>query len=445
MAIVERFKNAWNAFASNKDPTKQQEYEEKYTYDESSGGYWYRPDRSLFTRGNDRSIITSVYNKIAVDGASVDFRHVQLDDEGRFIREIDSDLNNCLKVEANIDQSGREFIQDAVQSMLDEGCVALVPVDTDVDPWDTEGFKIGSIRTGKIIKWFPAKVTVRLYNDRTGRHEDITLPKRMVSIVENPFYSVMNEKNSTAQRLIRKLAILDVVDEQKGSNKLDMIIQLPYIIKTEARRQQAENRRKDIEMQLSSSKYGIAYTDGTEKITQLNRSVDNQLQTQVEYLTRMLLSQLGMTEEILNGTAGEEVMTNYYNRIIEPILCAISEGMYRKFLSRTARSKGQSIKFFRDHFKLVPISKMADLGDRLTRNEIMSSNEFRQKLGMKPSDQPGADELRNKNIAQDLNGDGIPDEEPEDEMSEEDYNSKMEELENLDKQFDEIENMFGGD
>lgn len=443
MALLDRFKNAWNAFASNKDPTG--EYSEPsysgYTY----GGYSYRPDRPRFTRGSEKSIVTSVYNKIAIDASSVDLRHVKLDAEGRFISEMRSDLNECLTTEANADQTGRALLQDMVQSMLDEGCVAVVPVYTDDDPLDKEGFKILSLRVGKIVTWYPDKIKVRLYNERTGKMEEVVVPKRITAIIENPFFSVMNEPNSTMQRLIRKLSLLDVVDEQKGAGKLDLIIQLPYVIKTDARKQQAENRRKDIEMQLSSSKYGIAYTDGTEHITQLNRSVDNQLQTQVEYLTRMLYSQLGITEEILNGTANEETMTNYYNRTIEPILSAIVEEMRRKFLSRTARTQKQSIMFFRDHFKLVPISKMADLADRLTRNEIMSSNEFRQKLGMKPSNQPGADELRNKNIAQDLDGDGIPDEEPiEEEMSEEDYNSKMAELDELDNRFDELEKMMGG-
>lgn len=388
-SIRSRVKRAWNIFM-NRDPSRE--------YRDTGMSSYYRPDRPRFTRGNEQSIVTSVYNRIALDVASVAIRHVRLDDNGRYLEDINSGLNSCLTLEANLDQTGRAFIQDAVMSMFDEGCVALVPVDTDVDPEATDSYKIESIRTGKIVEWKPRHVRVRLYNDRTGVKEEVLLRKDTVAIIENPLYAVINEPNSTMQRLIRKLNLLDVVDEQSSSGKLDLIIQLPYVIKTEARRQQAENRRKDIENQLAGSKYGIAYTDGTERITQLNRSVENNLLKQVEYLTSMLYSQLGITQAILDGTADEKTMLNYNNRTIEPILSAIVDEMKRKFLTQTARSQKQSIMFFRDPFRLVPVNELAEIADKFTRNEIMTSNEIRQVIGMKPSKDPRADELRNKNL-----------------------------------------------
>ena len=358
-----------------------------------------RPDRIRLTRGNERSIITSVYNRIALDVAALNVQHIRLDENGRFLSVIQDGLNTCLTVEANIDQTARAFIQDIVVSMLDEGCVAIVPVDTTYNPSVTGSYDIQTMRVGKILDWYPQHVRVRLYNERTGTKENILVPKSTVAIVENPLYAVVNEPNSTMQRLIRKLNLLDVIDEQSGSGKLDLIIQLPYVIKTEARRQQAENRRKDIEAQLSGTKYGIAYADGTERITQLNRSVNNNLMSQIEYLTSMLYSQLGITQSILDGTADEKTMLNYNNRTIEPIISAIVDEMKRKFLTKTARSQSQSISFFRDPFKLVPVNDIAEIADKFTRNEIMTSNEIRQVIGMKPSDDPRADELRNKNLS----------------------------------------------
>ena len=385
-----RLKHAWNAFF-NRDPTN--------TF--SNGmSYYYRPDRPRFTRGNERSIVTSVYNRIALDVSAISIQHVRLDDNNRFKEVIDSGLNNCLNLDANIDQTGRAFIQDVVMSMLDEGCVAIVPVETDISPDKTESYKICSMRTGKILEWFSDKVKVQVYNEKTCKKEDIIVPKRTVAIIENPLYAVINEPNSTMQRLIRKLSLLDVTDEQTASGKLDLIIQLPYVIKTPARRQQAEERRKDIEMQLAGSKYGIAYTDGTERITQLNRSVENNLMKQIEYLTSMLYSQLGITQSILDGTADEQTMLNYHSRTIEPIISAIVDEMKRKFLTKTARSQNQSILFFRDPFKLVPVNNIAEIADKFTRNEIMTSNEIRQIIGMKPSDDPKADQLVNSNITQ---------------------------------------------
>ena len=391
MEIGSRLKHAWNAFL-NKDPT--------IDFKNVGASYSYRPDRVRLTRGNERSIVTSVYNRIALDVAAIEFKHCKLDKDERYSETLNTGLNNCLSLEANIDQTGRSFIQDAVMSMLDEGCVALVPIDTTFNPRLTNSYDIQSMRTGKVIEWKPSQVKVRVYNDKTGKQEDIWVPKSIVSIVENPLYAVINEPNSTMQRLIRKLNLLDVVDEQSSAGKLDLIIQLPYVIKTAAKRQQAENRRKDIEMQLAGSKYGIAYTDGTEHITQLNRSVDNNLMKQIEYLTSMLYSQLGITQSILDGTADEQTLVNYYNRSIEPIVAAIVDEIKRKFLSKTARTQGQTIMAFRDPFKLVPIANIADMADKFTRNEIMSSNEFRQKIGMKPSSNPKADELRNSNISQ---------------------------------------------
>lgn len=391
IAFSSRLKHAWNAF-TGRDPTRY--------YPDVGMGYAYRPDRPRLSRGNERSIVTSVYNRIALDAAAISIQHVRLDENERFLEVIPSGLNSCLNLEANIDQTGRSFVQDIVMSMLDEGCVAIVPVDTDDDPDLTGSYKIETMRTGKILEWFPKHVRVRVYNDTTGQKEDIILSKSMVGIIENPLYAVINEPNSTMQRLIRKLNLLDAVDEQSSSGKLDLIIQLPYVIKTEARRQQAETRRKDIEKQLSGSKYGIAYTDGTEHITQLNRSVGNNLMSQIEYLTSMLYSQLGITQSILDGTADEKTMLNYYNRTIEPMISAIVDELKRKFLTKTARSQHQSIQFFRDPFKLVPVSELAEISDKLTRNEIATSNEVRQIIGWKPSKDPKADELRNSNINQ---------------------------------------------
>lgn len=386
-----RVKHAWNAFF-NRDPTSN--------FRDVGIGYSYRPDRPRFTRGNERSIVTSIYNRIALDVAAINIQHVRLDDNGRFQSVIDSGLNNCLSLEANIDQTGRAFIQDVVMSMFDEGSVAIVPVDTTKDPEITDSYDVLTMRTGKILEWHPRHVKVRVYNDRTGKKEDITMSKDSVAIIENPLFSVMNESNSTLQRLIRKLNLLDAIDEQSSSGKLDLIIQLPYVVKTEARRQQAEQRRKDIENQLTGSKYGIAYTDGTEHITQLNRPVENNLMKQIEYLTSMLNSQLGITQSIMDGSADEKTMLNYYNRTIEPIVSAIVDAMKRTFLSKTARTQLQSISFFRDPFKLVPVTDLAEIADKFTRNEIMTSNEIRQIVGMKPSSDPKADELRNKNLSE---------------------------------------------
>lgn len=391
LSVGSRFKNAWNAFR-NREPTK--------VFQDIGYGYSYRPDRFRLTRGNERSIVTSVYNRIALDVAAIDIQHVQLDAEGQFCDVVQSGLNNCLSTEANLDQTGRAFIQDAVMSMMDEGCIAIVPVDTDDDPDDTTGYQILSMRVGRIRDWYPKHIRVELYNEETGRKQDIVVPKSTVAIVENPLYAVINEPNSTMQRLIRKLNLLDAVDEQSSSGKLDLIIQLPYVIKTEARRKQAEKRRKDIEQQLAGSKYGIAYTDGTERITQLNRSLENNLMKQIEYLTSMLYSQLGITQSILDGTADDKTMLNYYNRTIEPIIAAIVDEMKRKFLSKTARSQNKSIKIFRDPFKLVPVADLAEISDKFTRNEIATSNEIRQVIGWKPSDDPKADELRNSNLSQ---------------------------------------------
>ena len=389
MGLIDRIQHGWNAFR-NRDPTPS--YNIGYSYG-------YRPDRVRFTRGNERSIVTSVYNRIAMDVSNIEIKHCRLDDNDRFIEEIDSSLNSCFNLEANIDQTGRAFVQDIVMSMLDEGCVAIVPIDTKFNPNNTNSYEILSMRTGKIIEWYPSHVKVKLYNDRTGQKEEIILPKNMVGIVENPLYAVMNEPNSTMQRLIRKLNLLDITDEQTASGKLDLIIQLPYVIKTDARRQQAEKRRKDIEMQLASSKYGIAYTDGTEHITQLNRPVENNLMKQIEYLTSMLYSQLGLSQSILDGTADEKEMLNYHNRTVEPIISAIVDELKRKFLTKTARSQKQSIIFFKDPFKLVPVNNIAEIADKFTRNEILTSNEIRQIIGMKPSNDPKADQLINSNIS----------------------------------------------
>ena len=427
-----RLKHAWNAFM-DKGSTN--------IYQDIGIGYSYRPDRPRMTRGNERSIITSVFNRIALDVAAIKIQHVRLDHNMRFISAIESGLNNCLSIESNIDQTGRAFIQDIVTSMLDEGCVAIVPIDTKFDPKITGSYDINSMRTGKILEWYPKHVRVRVYNDKTGMKEDITIPKSTAAIIENPLYSVVNEPNSTLQRLIRKLNLLDVVDEQSSSGKLDLLIQLPYTIKSELRRQQAENRRKDIENQLFGSKYGIAYTDATERVTQLNRPVENTLMSQIEYLTSMLYSQLGITQSILDGTADDKTMLNYYNRTIEPIISAIVDEMKRTFLTKTARSQFQSITFFRDPFKLVPVNDIAEIADKFTRNEIMSSNEIRQIIGLAPADDPKADELRNKNLNQstDEMASNLPTEEPQQNVDQEEYNAKLQELDDIDAQLDILE------
>jgi len=424
----DRLKHAWNAFA-NKDPTTN-----------IGASYYSRPDRVHFSRGAERSIVTAVYTRLAVDSASVELKHVRVDENGSFLYDIKSGLNECFTVSANMDQTGRAFLQDIVMSMLDEGCVAIVPTDTDVSI-KTGTFDILKMRTGKITEWYPAHVKIKLYNEKTGNKEEVIFSKKSVAIVENPFYSVMNEPNSTMQRLIHKLALLDNIDEMAGSGKLNMIIQLPYIIKTEQKRNQAEKRRQEIENQLKDSKYGIAYADGTEKINQLNRPLESKLLEQVEYLTSILYGQLGLTKEIMDGTADEKAMNNYYERTIKPILNAIIDEMKRKFLTKTARTQKQDIMYFRNSFDLVPTTQLADLADKLTRNEIMTSNEMRQVIGLKPADDPGANELRNKNISQspdmqrvDMNGNPIdngmqppPEGIPSDEMSDEELDQLIEE------------------
>ena len=414
MALRDRLAHAWNAFM-NRDPTYY-----------SGNSYSIRPDRARFSRGNERSIVTSVYNRLSLDASAINIKHVRLDENERFTGVISSNFNECLTLSANIDQTNRAFFQDVVISMLDEGSVAIVPVDTTFNPKITGSYDITSMRTGKIIEWFPKNVKVRIYNELSGRKEDIILPKEMVAIIENPFYSVMNEPNSTLQRLIRKLNILDRIDEQSGSGKLDLIIQLPYQLKTEAKKQQAAERKKDIEEQLAGSKFGIAYVDSTEHITQLNRPIENNLMKQIEYLTELFFSQLGITQSILDGTADEKTMINYYNRTIEPIVAAIVDEMKRKFLTKTARTQGQTIKYFRDPFKLVPVSEIAEIADKFTRNEIASSNEIRQVIGWIPSNDPKADELRNSNISEPSGGgydegyeEGYEEEYPEEEYYEE--------------------------
>lgn len=389
--LMTRLKHSWNAFM-NRDPTN--------TFNSVGYGSTYRPDRPKFSRGNERTIVTSIYNRIALDVAAININHCRIDENDRFVEMMDSSLNNCLHLEANIDQTGRSFIQDVVMSMLDEGCVAIVPVDTTLDPTVTTSYDINSMRTGKIIEWYPKHVKVRVYNERTGNREDITLPKNTVAIIENPLFAVINEPNSTMQRLMRKLSLLDSIDERTSNGKLDMIIQLPYVIKSDARRKEADRRRKELETQLTNSVYGIGYIDGTERITQLNRPLDNNLMKQVEYLTNMLYSQLGITQSILDGTADEQTLLNYHSRTIEPIISAIVDEMKRKFLTKTARSQRQTITFFRDPFKLVPINNIAEIADKFTRNEIMTSNEIRQIVGMKPSSDPKADQLINSNLNQ---------------------------------------------
>lgn len=420
--LLERAKRGFNAFVNNKDPS----------YNDIGYASSHRPDRPRFTRGNEKSIVTSMYNRIAMDVASVDIRHVRTDINGQFVETVNSGLNTCLTLSANTDQTGRDLIQDIVISMFDEGCIAVVP--TDIDRKTAESYDVLTMRTGSITQWYPEHVRVRVYNEKTGRKEEITLLKSKVAILENPLYSVMNEPNSTLKRLIRKLALLDNIDEQRGANRLDLIIQLPYIIKSEARKQQAEARIKDIEMQLASSNYGVAYTDGTERITQLNRPVENQLLAQVEYLTNLLYSQLGFTPEIMNGTANEQAMLNYNTRIIEIILEKICDEFKRKFLTSTAITQGQSIEYFRDPFKLVPISNIADIADKFTRNEILSGNEVRGIIGFKPSTQQGADELRNKNMP-------MPDQ-PERIQNEMNYDQVDADMDEIDSKIDELERMI---
>lgn len=444
MGLLDRLQHGFNAFM-NKDPTRD--------YRDYGMSHAYRPDRPRLTRGNERSIVTAIYNRIALDVAAITIKHCKLDDNDRYLEDVDSSLNNCLNLEANIDQTGRAFMQDAVMSMLDEGVVALVPIDTSDDPMDTSSYDILSMRTGKIIQWYPAHVKVRVYNDRTGEKEEIILRKDKVAIVENPLYAVINEPNSTMQRLIRKLSLLDIVDEQSSAGKLDLIIQLPYVIKSEARRTQAESRRKDIEMQLSGSKYGIAYTDGTERITQLNRPLENNLLKQIEYLTNMLYSQLSFHQTILDGTADEKTMLNYNNRIIEPIVSAFVDEMKRTFLTKTARTQKQTILFFRDPFKLVPVADIAEIADKFTRNEIMTSNEIRQIVGMKPSTDPNADRLLNSNLNHPGGPMGAGGEQTTEEgdagadpnqMTPEQYKQSVADLDDLDAQLDELEKLASG-
>lgn len=424
VTLGSRIKHAWNVFL-NRDPTDIYSHKNN---DYGTGSY-YRPDRVRINRVNERSIITSVFNRIALDAAAIDIKHCRLDENDRFKEIVESSLNNCLTLETSIDQTSRAFFQDAIMSMFGEGCVALVPVDTTIDPNNNNSYDILTMRTGKVVEWYPTTVKVNVYNERIGRREDIYINKSAVAIIENPFYAVMNEPNSTLQRLIRKLVLLDSIDEQSGSGKLDLIIQLPYVVKSEARRQQANDRRQQIEEQLRGSKYGIAYTDGTEKITQLNRPVENNLMKQIEYLTNMLYSQLNITQSILDGTADEKTMLNYYTRTIEPIVAAIVDEMKRKFLTKTARTQKQTILFFRDPFKLVPASNMAEIADKFTRNEILSSNEIRQIIGRKPSSDPKADKLVNSNINQ-------PTEErdikpvPDKDIEKDNKNNRKEEIQN---------------
>lgn len=438
----DRLVHAWNAFM-NKDPTFNRDTVGSYSYG-------YRPDRYRALRGNDRSMVTSVYNRIAMDCASIDIKHVRLDDNGRYISDYDSTLNECLSIEANVDQTGRAFRQDIVMSMLDEGVVAIVPVETSNNPSITSSYNILSMRTGRVVQWRPTYVRVELYNQLSGKREEIDMPKKLVALVENPLYAVMNDHNSTLQRLIRKLTLLDAIDEQSGSGKLDLIIQLPYSLRNETKRQQAEQRHQDIEDQISNSKLGIAYIDSTEHITQLNRPVENNLMKQIEYLTSTLYSQLGITQGILDGSADEKTMMNYYSRTIEPIMSAIVDEMKRKFLTKTARSQKQSIEFFRNPFKLVPVNDLAEIADKMTRNEIMSSNEFRQIIGLKPSDDPKADQLVNSNISQakeDLedteaaeiqNGENAT----ANEVSDEEYQKLMAQLDGADANISKLESML---
>ena len=401
MGIGSKLKHAWNAFSSNEEDEFTQSWGTAISYGTA------RPDRLRLNISNERSIVSAIYTRLAIDFASISIRHVKLDENDRYLSEIKSGLNNCLRLEANIDQGARAFRQDIAMSLFDQGVIALVPVDTSMNPNVTGGYDIQTMRVGTIVRWMPRHVRVSLYNDNTGKREEVTLEKKYVAIVENPLYSVMNEPNSTLQRLIRKLSLLDAVDEQVSSGKLDLIIQLPYVIKSDARRKQAEQRREDIEFQLKGSKYGIAYTDGTEKITQLNRPAENNLMAQIEYLVEMLYSQLGLTPEVMNGTADEKTMLNYINRTIEPLLDAVTEAMKRTFLTKTARTQGQSIEYFRDPFKLVPIANIAEIADKFTRNEIMSSNEIRAAIGYKPSTDAKADQLVNSNMPQPMAGEVV--------------------------------------
>lgn len=407
MGFFDRLQHGWNAFINNRDPT---------SYQITGPGYYYRPDRPRFTRGNERSIVNSIFNRVAMDVAAIDILHVRLDADGRYSEDIKSGLNECLNIEANIDQTARAFKQSLVMSMFDEGVVAAVPVDTTIDPRKSGSYDIHELRAGQITEWFPEHVRLKVYNGFTGEKEEVILPKKTTAIIENPLYSVVNEPNSTLQRLIRKLNLLDAIDEQSGSGKLDLIIQLPYVIKTPQRQKQADDRIKNIEQQLRDSPFGIAYTDGTERITQLNRPVENNLMKQIEYLTNMLYSQLGITQAIMDGSASEQEMLNYYNRTIEPIISAITDEFKRKFLTKTARAQRQSILFFRDPFKLVPITQIATIADSMTRNEIMSSNEIRQKIGLKPSNDPKADQLVNSNMPQPTDPGMVP---PEEDIAEE--------------------------
>ena len=438
--IGSKFKRAWNIFM-NRDPTSYQ----GVSYSGSS--YGYRPDRIRMTRGHERSIVTAICNRIALDVSAISLVHARVDENGHFLEYIDDTLHQCLTVEANLDQTGRALRQDIVMSMLDEGCVAVVPVEADFDPDENNSYKIYSLRTGKILEWMPQHVRVRLYDERIGRFEEVVVAKKYTAIIENPLFAVMNEPNSTMQRLIRKLNILDAIDEQSGSGKLDLIIQLPYVIKSQARKEQAEQRRRDIEQQLSGSKYGIAYTDGTEHITQLNRGVENNLMSQIEYLTKMLYSQLGITESVMDGTANEETMLNYHNRTVEPILSAIADEMTRTFLTKTARTQQQAISFFRDPFKLAPVSQIAEIADKFTRNEIMTKNEFRSIIGMRPSDDPRADELRNSNINQSEADKALLDSQVENQngqsMTQEEYETALADLDDLDAQLDDLEKELG--
>ena len=442
----DRLKHAWNIFKS-RDPT---EYYSKLV----NGGSSYRPDynRRYNRFSGDKSIVTAIKNRIAVDAAQVDIQHVRVDDNGRYVEKIDSGLNRCLSIEANIDQTGRAFRLDIFLSLLDEGVIAIVPIDTDLDPDETGSFRIDSMRVGKITQWYPQHVSVELYNDRTGLREEVIVPKKIAAIVENPFYAVMNEPNSTFQRLIHKLGLLDSVDEQSSSGKLDLIIQLPYVVKTPMRRQQAEERRKEIEEQLNGTKYGIAYTDGTEKIQQLSRPLENNLLSQIQYLTELAYSQLGMTKEIMNGTADEKAMLNYNNRIIEPLVAAVADAMKRTFLTRTAITQKQSIEYYRDPFALVPVDNIADIADKFTRNEILTSNEIRQIIGMKPSDDPNADVLRNKNLYDTtgpMPGNNTVYEENtvdvEEPMTDSEVQQELSELDDIDSQLDELERLVQSD
>lgn len=419
LSISSRLKHAWNAFQMNRNPTYTNNY-----YGSSSST---RPDRMRFSRGNEKSIVTSIYNRIALDVSQLSFEHVQLDKDGRYSETKTTGLNTCLTLEANLDQTSRAFFQDAALSMFDEGSIALVPIDTNLDPNITGGYDIESIRVGQILTWYPKHIKVRLYNEQTGIKEDRIIPKSIAAIIENPFYTVMNQSNSTMQRLIRKLSLLDAIDEQSASGKLDLIIQLPYTVKSNLRKQQAEERRKAVEDQLYDSKYGIAYIDSTERVIQLNRPVENNLMSQIEYLQNLLYSQLGITQSILDGSADDKTMLNYYNRIVEPIAAAFVDEMRRKFLTKTARTQGQSIMFFRDPFKLVPVNELAEISDKLTRNEIASSNEMRQTIGWKPSKDPKADELRNKNLNQ-----------PESELQKDRTSQNLKGIEDKDKE--EIQN-----